>query len=481
MIRRLITSALLLCLCIAAEAKLAVSNICSDGMVLQQNSEALLWGTSDPGAQVTVTPSWNGRQYRCRTDADGRWTVKVQTPEGSYKSYSITVKGGGETVRVNDVLIGEVWFASGQSNMEMPMRGFFNCPVENAQEYICAPAATEKIRMFTVPIRETYELQTEVDAQWKGAEPETVPGMSATAFFFARKLNEMLDIPVGIVSCARGGARVESWLPREILENYPDEDLSKEAIEAMAEYLRPFKAYNGMMHPLKGYTIKGFIWYQGCSNIGGHEKFVSRMNDLISHWRESWGDTEAELPFYMVEIAPYRYKPAQTVSYASLLRLAQHEVAQQVPNCGIVVTNDLVDSFEMDNIHPMRKLEVGERLARLALNRDYGFSTVACYSPEAVRCYRLPAGNELAVELTHTSNGMSRWMEIEGLEVAGSEGIFYPVSYAYFEWGSNILRIRSEYVFDPCEVRYGWGDFKPGNLKNTEGMPVSPFWLKMEK
>ena len=471
----------MLCFCIASQAKLALSSICSDGMVLQQKTEAVIWGTSDAGAQITVIPSWNGKSYRGKADAEGNWKIKVETPAGSYKAYSISVKGGGSSARINDVLVGEVWFASGQSNMEMPMRGFFNCPVENAQEYICAPAATEKIRMFTVPIRQTYDLQTEVDAQWKGAQPETIPEMSATAFFFAHEMNEMLDVPVGIVSCARGGARVESWLPKEILENYPDEDLSKEAIEAMTEYTRPYMAYNGMLHPVKGYTVKGFIWYQGCSNVGKHEQFVDRMSTLVSHWRECWGDTDAQLPFYMVEIAPYRYKPATAVSYASLLRLAQHEAAQTIPNCGIVVTNDLVDSFEMDNIHPMRKLEVGQRLARLALNRNYGFHTVACDSPEAVRCYRLPAGNELGVELTQTPNGLSRWMEIEGLEVAGSEGIFYPVTYAYFEWETRVLRVRSEFVHDPCEVRYGWGDFNPGNLKNAEGLPVSPFWLKMDK
>ena len=471
----------MLCLCIASEAKLALSSVCSDGMVLQQNTEAVIWGTADAGAQITVTPSWNGRAYRGKADAEGRWEVKVETPAGSYKAYSISVKGDGSALKISDVLVGEVWLASGQSNMEMPMRGFFNCPVENSLEYICAPAAKEKIRMFTVPIKQSYEPLYEVDARWEGAEPATVPAMSATAYFYARKLNEMLDIPVGIVSCAYGGARIESWTPKEILETYSDENLDKAHIEATEHYLRPYLAYNAMLCPVMGYTIKGFIWYQGCSNVGRHHQFVERMSNMINHWRECWGDTDAQLPFYMVEIAPYRYKPATAVSYASLLRLAQHEAAQTIPNCGIVVTNDLVDSFEMDNIHPMRKLEVGQRLARLALNRNYGFHTVACDSPEAVRCYRLPAGNELGVELTQTPNGLSRWMEIEGLEVAGSEGIFYPVTYAYFEWETRVLRVRSEFVHDPCEVRYGWGDFNPGNLKNTEGLPVSPFWLKMEK
>ena len=473
--------AAMLCLCMSSQAKITMSNLCTDGMVLQQNSEAAVWGTATPGALVTVTPSWNGSAYKGKADADGRWTVKVSTPAASYKQHSMTVKGDGSSIRINDVLVGEVWFASGQSNMEMPMRGFYNCPVENALEYISGPAATEKIRMFTVPIKQSYEPLTEVDAKWQEAESSTIPDMSATAYFFARKLNETLDVPVGIVSCAYGGARIESWTPKEILETYPDEDLSREAIEAQVHYVRPYLAYNAMLNPVKGYTVKGFIWYQGCSNVGKHDQFVERMNNMVLHWREEWDDADAELPFYMVEIAPYRYKPVPEVSYSSMLREAQHEAAAAIPNCGIVVTNDLVDPFEMDNIHPMRKKEVGDRLAYLALNRNYGFSRVACDSPEAVRCIRMQNSNELGVELTNTPNGLSRWMEIKGLEVAGSEGVFYPVTYAYFESNPKVLRIRSEFVHDPCEVRYGWGDFNPGNLKNTEGLPVAPFWVKLEK
>ena len=449
-------------------------------MVLQQNTEAKIWGTASANAQITVTPSWNGKAYKAKADSQGNWEVMVQTPKGSYKAYAIAVKGDGSSVQIKDVLIGEVWLASGQSNMEMPMRGFYNCPVEDAQEYICAPAAKDKIRMFTVPIKQSYEPLTQVDSKWEGAEPATIPGMSATAFFFAHKLNEMLDVPVGIVSCAYGGARIESWTPKEILETYPDEDLSRETIEATMHYTRPYLAYNAMLCPVKGYTIKGFIWYQGCSNVGKHEQFVDRMSTMVNHWRECWNDKEAQLPFYMVEIAPYRYKPQTAVSYASLLRQAQHEAAKTIPNCGIVVTNDLVESYEQDNIHPAKKKEVGDRLARLALNRDYGMTSIACYSPEAVEC-NVWGVNELSVWLTHCEDGISRWMEIEGLEVAGSEGIFYPVTYAFFEWNPKVLRVRSEFVPDPCEVRYGWGDFNPGNLKNCQGMPVSPFWVKLKK
>ena len=471
----------MLCFCMVSQAKLALSSVCSDGMVLQQNTEAVIWGTSDSGAQITVTPSWNGKTYRGKADADGKWSVKVETPAGSYKAYSISVKGGGTALKISDVLVGEVWFASGQSNMEMPMRGFFNCPVENSIEYICAPAAKEKIRMFTVPLKQSYEPLTEVDAKWEGAEPSTIPGMSATAFFFARKLNQMLDIPVGVVSCAYGGARIESWTPKEILETYPDENLDKAHIESMVHYHRPYLAYNAMLCPVMGYTVKGFIWYQGCSNVGKHEQFVERMSIMVDHWRECWNDTEAKLPFYMVELAPYRNKPYTETPYFALLRQAQHDAAHAIANCGIIVTNDLVETYEQDNIHPAKKKEVGDRLAFLALNRDYGFTSIPCYSPEAVKCVSMAGGSEIGVELTNCWNGMNRWMEVKGLEVAGSEGIFYPVTFAYFEYDQKVLRIRSEFVHDPCRVRYGWGDFKPGNLKNSEGLPVAPFNLKLEK
>ncbi len=472
---------MLLIACSAAQAKIVLSNICSDGMVLQQDSIALIWGTATPDSQISITPSWNGNTCYGLADSTGRWEVRVATPKGGYRKHSLNIMGDGSTLKISDILIGEVWLASGQSNMEMPMRGFYNCPVENAIDYICGPAATEKIRMFTVPVSQSYEPLTEVDAKWVGAESATIPDMSATAYFFARKLNETLDVPVGIVSCAYGGARIESWTPKEILETYPDEDLSREAIEAQTHYVRPYLAYNAMLCPVKGYTVKGFIWYQGCSNVGRHEQFVERMNNMVTHWRKEWGDNDNLLPFYMVEIAPYRYKPQQDRSYASLLRQAQHEAAAAIPNSGIVVTNDLVEPYEKDNIHPAKKKEVGDRLAYLALNRNYGFKRVACDSPEAVRCFLMENSCEIAVELTNTPNGLNRWMEIKGLEVAGSEGIFYPVEYAYFEWEPKVLKIRSEYVWDPCEVRYGWGDFNPGNLKNTEGLPVAPFWIKIEQ
>lgn len=480
--KKLLLAAALAIVSISASAKLSLRQPTGDGMVLQQQTEAAVWGYATPGSTISVVPSWNSKTYKARTDADGHWTVKVSTPAASYTHYTVRVSGDGGSITIKDVLIGEVWLASGQSNMEMPIRGFYNCPVEGAAAVIAAPAMRDKIRMFTVPVLMSYDPLEEVQGSrgWEGADPSTVSEMSATAYFFARQLNATLDIPIGIVSFPRGGARIESWLPESTVRAYGTEDLSRQGIESQVEYVRPFVYYNAMQYPLQGWTAHGFIWYQGCSNVGHHDEFVDRMTDLVEQWRSDWGDADAQMPFYMVEIAPYRYKPFKVESDAALLRQAQHDAAKVIPNSSIIVTDDLVYSYEADQIHPAQKQPVGERLAYLALHRDFGFERIACYSPEAVRAYR-PEGttNEVWVELSNCPNGLDRWMEIEGLEVCGSEGVWNKVNYAYFEAGAGALRIRAEGVFDPCEVRYCWGDFVPGNLHNCEGLPVAPFDIKI--
>ncbi len=469
--------AFMLLACAVLQAKVVLNSVCTDGMVLQQNTKAVIWGTASPDAQITVTPSWGRTSYKGTADADGRWEVNVDTPAASYETYIIKIKGDGGKLEINDVLVGEVWFASGQSNMQMPMEGYFNNPVEYAMDYITAPAMTDKVRMFTVPRKQSYEPLDNVDAKWEGARPASIPGMSAVAFFYALKLNQVLDIPVGIITSAYGGSHIEGWTPKEICATYPDVNLDKEAIEKRNHMERPYLMYNAMICPVKGYTVKGFIWYQGCSEVGKNLNFISRMNTMVGHWRELWDDAGNELPFYMVEIAPHTYG-GRSKGLASDLRLLQHEAAKVIPNSGIVVTNDLVRSFEKGNIHPGKKKEIGDRLAFMALNRDYGFNKLPYESPKAVKCV-LRNNGEIAVEFTNVPNGLNRWQEIVGLEVAGSDGVFYPVTNASMG-GDRHLRIKHESVPAPCQVRYGWGDFNPGNLTNAMGFPVTPFWIKIE-
>ncbi len=469
--------ALLLVAGIPMQAKVVLNNVCTDGMVLQQKTQSAIWGTASPDAVISVTPSWDHTAYTGKADAAGKWKVKVSTPAASYKPYTLTVEGDGSAIQINDVLVGEVWLASGQSNMQIQVGGFPNNPIEHAMDYITAAPATERIRMFYVPLEQSYEPKENADARWLGAEPSTIPNMSAVAFFYAHKLNQVLDVPVGIIVSAYGGSRIESWLPKEICADYPDMSIDRKAIEEQYFIDRPYLMYNAMLCPVIGYTIKGFIWYQGCSEIHRRDTFIPRMHTLVNHWREIWKDANHELPFYMVEIAPYVYR-SEGDCEAALLRQLQHKVAKTIPNSGIVVTNDLVESYEKNNIHPAKKKEIGDRLAYMALNRNYGFSTLAYKSPEATGCV-LRNKNEIVVEFADVPSGFNRQEEIAGLEVAGSDGVFYRVTSASME--KNSLTVKHEAVPNPCQVRYGWGDFNPGNLKDVMGLPVTPFWVKLEK
>lgn len=485
----LITALLFACLSVHAELRLKYPT--GDHMVLQQNSQAAVFGFATPGANITVTPSWDKASYTAKTDGKGHWTAYVPTPAAGYNAYTISVKGDGGSITINDVLVGEVWLASGQSNMEMPIKGFDNCPVKGYNEIITQAPAPERIRMLyvrTVQADEPQEEVTNTDG-WLCADPNSIPEMSAAAYFFARKLNEVLDIPVGVVAFARGGARVEGWLPKETVAAF-GEDVSAEAVKQKMDMLRPYEMYNGMQVPLQGYTARGFIWYQGCSNVGHEDEFVPRMVELVRQWREDWKDFGNKMPFYMVEITPY----SNHNGTGAALRKAQHDVAKLVPNCGIICTNDLVAPYEAANIHPCDKESVGNRLAYLALNRDYGFTRIACDAPEAVSLGKMqgfgfgPGSRNLSapapapmtrIEIVNCPHGIDRTQEIEGLEACGPDGVWHKVDRVMYFRGSMIIPTNDE-LKEISEVRYGWADFMPGNIHSIEGLPLVPFWLKAD-
>lgn len=469
-------------LSIPAFAQLSPKYPCSDHMVLQQQTSALVWGHGDAGKTVKVTTSWDHRSYRTTTGEDGVWRVYVSTPAASYKHYEINVKSGSEKYTISDVLVGEVWIASGQSNMEMPLRGFNNCPTEGYMDIVSNPAGADEVRMLTVDINPSFEVLKDVEKTygWRKAVPSEVSEMSATAYFFAEQLNRTLNVPVGILALPRGGARVESWLPKATVEGYGTEDCSREAVEKLNEYVRPYLMYNGMEQPVKGYTARGFIWYQGCSNVGAHDVFVPRMTELVRQWREDWSDSTNAMPFYQVEIAPFVYEGKDGESSA-LLRAAQHKAAATIPNSAIVCTNDLAYDYELTNIHPCQKRPVGLRLAYLALHRDYGFGNLPCYSPEAISVSASEKDpSTLFVKCINCSCGTDRMRGIEGLEVAGEDGIFRPVD-SVCMWQDNILTVECKGIVDaPKAIRYGWANFRPGNLHSCYGLPFVPFSLSVE-
>jgi len=445
-------------------AKVILPEIISDNMVIQQNSEVNLWGRST-GKTVSVSSSWNANTVKVDVNKEGSWKIKIRTPKGSYNPQTIIISDG-EAITLNNILIGEVWFASGQSNMEMPLKGFSNCPITKSNEIITyAWEDKNKIRFATIPKTPSYTLQDEVKGKWKECNPQNAPDFSATAFFFARSINRALDVPVGIINCSWGGSRVESWLPKEILQNYKDIDLSKAGIEKVVDYKRPLLMYNGMLHALTSYTIKGFIWYQGESNVGHEDTYADRFSTMVKQWRSEWG--QGDIPFYFVEIAPYNYGWNEQGAY---LRESQFRAQSLIPNSGMISTNDLVRPYENNQIHPCDKEDVGQRLAFLALCSTYGWKGIGCHGPE----YRSMEVKGDAVYLTfnYAEGGFSRLKDIQGFEICGEDKTFYP---AYVEVQGNTLVVSSAEVHEPVAVRYCFRNFQIGNISNTEGLPMVPF------
>ena len=358
-----------------AAAKIRLPEIIGNDMVLQQNAEVRLWGWAEPHAAVKVETSW-GAGAAVKSDADGRWAVSVRTPAGSYEPQRITFASG-DRVTFDRVLIGEVWFAGGQSNMEMPLGGFWQCPVTDANEIIArAGAKSGKLHYVKIPHAAAYTPQDRTAGSWTPCTTATAAKFTAAGYFFAEMLNDVLGVPVGIIDCSWGGSRVESWMSREVLSGYSDIDLTEEGISRVAQHLRPMVMYNAMLRPVAGYTVRGFLWYQGESNAGRYMDYAARLFDMVSLWRGLWG--RDDLPFYYVEIAPFEYGNGKS----PYLREAQCRAQELIPNSGMICTNDLVEPYEFCNVHPKNKRDVGYRLAFMALNKTYGMKEIACQSPQ---------------------------------------------------------------------------------------------------
>lgn len=457
----------LICLAMAwgAAAKVELPEIIGSDMVLQQNAEARLWGWAGPRATVRIETSW-GEKCTVKSDPDGRWTVLVKTPAGSYEPQQVTITSG-ERVVLDNVLIGEVWFAGGQSNMEMPLKGFTNCPIAGANEVIArAGKMYDKLRYAKISLTAAYTPQDRVPGKWRPCTVDTAPDFTATGYFFAELLNAVLDVPVGIVDCTWGGTRVESWTNREILETYPDVDLTEAGIAATTDWLRPMVMYNAMLHPVAGYTVRGFLWYQGESNVNQYKDYAVRLSNMVGLWRSLW--KQGDIPFYYVEVAPFAYNN----DCGAYLREAQWKAGELIPNSSLVCTNDLVEPYEATNIHPRNKRDVGRRLAFTALNKTYGFGSIACESPR-YKSMEVRDGKAY-IALTSTEGGFNRTEGIRGFEICGPDRVFHPADVSV-DRRKLVLVVSSKEVHEPVAVRYGFRDFLPGNLANIRELPVVPF------
>lgn len=456
-------------LAFGASAKVVLPKVLGSNMVLQQNADVNLWGKADADAKVTVKVSWNKAKIKTTADENGNWAVKVATPAGSFDKYTISISDGEEIVLEN-VMIGDVWITSGQSNMEMPIKGWDRQPTENAKEFIfSATKYADKIRMFTVPRARSYNEDKEdcEGGEWFCAAPKSVAEMSAVAYLFAYNLVGKVDFPIGIITSNWGGTRIESWMPIKALEDV----LSKEQLEHKHKIhsIKPSELYCAMIAPIRKYNARGFLWYQGCSNLGDIDHYDIMQARMVQQWREDWGDKENKMPFYFTMIAPHGYGNSRAIAYPLFVECQQRALAN-IPNCAMAATTD---TGEEVNIHPAKKNEVGERMAAFALRDLYGQGGVDVVAP-TYESYKVD-GNSIIVTLKDVGPGLApgygKW--IKGFEIAGADKVFHPAN-AYVH-SYREVKVSSDKVKEPVAVRYAFRNFIPCDFMSVLGLPVVPF------
>lgn len=455
----------------SVSAEIKMPHIFSDNMVLQSDTIAMLWGSASPDAKVSIDSSW-GEKASAIADKQGKWETGISTPLPSFEplSLSITDESDQSVFKLSNVLAGEVWVASGQSNMEMPLRGYWHQPVEGGGDEITFSSKNGKgIRFLNVPRKVSYVPFDDIDSQWQISNPENSAEFSALAWFFARYLKDLTDSPVGIINAAWGGSKVEGWVPEEILNTYPDRNYAAERDSVMNDWERVGVMYNSMICPIAGYTAKGFLWNQGESNVGRHADYPSRQNDMINHWRMLWNNPEMQ--FYFVELPGWDYGNVDGVD-AAIFREAQHKAENLTPGAHIICTSDLVYPDEPDDIHARNKRDIGKRMAAAAATYSYGIKGI----PHKYPTYKSVElkGDTAELSFNDVWQGFTPNENLEGFEVAGEDRIFYPANAQPVRNGLTIT-VSSPNVSDIKSVRYCFKNFAIGKIHDMLGLPLVPF------
>lgn len=457
---------------LALDAKVTLPHAISDGMVIQQECEANLWGWADKGRTVRVTVSWSKGKYSAKAGEDGKFILKVKTPSASFTPQTITFDDGGGKVTVTDVLVGDIWFCGGQSNMGMPMAGYDDCPVEGYNEAVADAVNSGGVRFLKVQPKTSMTPLEDVPCEWKACSPSTIRYCDAIPYYFGRLLYHTLDIPVGLVEANMGGTCVEGWIDEDNLRKYTDEDLSEDAINSIKpEGMRPLVWGNGTYWPVRHHTARGIIWYQAESNIWhATQDYPRRLAILVDQWRKGYGRSAEEVPFYYVEITPFSYDDPDGTRSAHM-REIQFKAMDVVPNSSMVCTNDCMYDWEVNQIHPSQKRKIGERLAYLALNKTYGLKDIICESPR-FREMKV-SGDTVRVYLDNEFGGLYRSEGLVGFEVAGEDKVFHPAEARRIF--KECIEITCPDVPKPVAVRYCFKNFQLGNVANLAGLPLYPF------
>lgn len=454
-------AAVLTFLCVAATTSAALAAVTpnplfSDNAVLQQGQKVPVWGTAVDGEEVTVRFQ---DQTKTAKAAGGKWRVDLD-PLKAGGPFELTISAG-NTVTAKNVMVGEVWVASGQSNMQWPVK------LSADPDKTAADSANSQLRLLTVPRVASDNPLDSVNVSWTESSPQSVPEFSAVAYHFGRLLQQKLNVPVGLINTSYGGTPAEAWTSRAALEAVPQlKGLLSQAPTGTSAPQRPTGLYNAMIHPLLPYAIKGAIWYQGESNAGRAWEYQTLFPTMIRNWRHDWG--QGDFPFMFVQLAPFHKKVAEPGdSQWAELREAQRLTLAE-PNTAMAVITDIGDEVD---IHPKQKQPVGERMALSALALAYGQQVIHSGPALAGVDFR---GSEAVIKWNHVGGGLvaQGGDQLEGFTIAGKDQKFHKAT-AKIE-GDTVV-VSSPEVAEPVAVRYGWADFPVVNLANREGLLASPF------
>ncbi len=430
-----------------AWAEVKPHGLFSDNMLLQRDIPINVWGTAANDEKVTVSIN---DQTESTTAKDGKWLVQLR-PLKAGGPTTLTIEGSNK-IELKNVLIGDVWICSGQSNMEMALR---NCATGGAD---ALSSSNPNIRLYTVQRQGKPEPQDNVTSKWEECKPETTPGFTGVGYYFGRALQKQFDVPIGLINTNVGGTPAEAWTSKEALEAEP----------ATAKYLkqRHSDLYNAMIHPLKNYGIRGAIWYQGESNAGEAYLYRTLFPTMIKNWRADW--KQGDFPFFFVQLAPFQAitdKPGPS-NWAEL-REAQLLTAQNLPKTGMAVITDVGDEKD---IHPKRKQPVGERLALAARAIAYGEKIE--YSGPIYESMTVDGANAV-LKFTHVGQGLKvEGDKLAGFTIAGEDKVFHN---AEANINGDKVVVSSPEVSKPVAVRFGWNQFPVVNLWNKDGLPATPF------
>ena len=431
----------------------------SNGMVLQQDQQVAIWGKDKPGTKIKVTGNW-GKEAQTTCDQNGKWKVKIQTPKAG-GPYQLTIKGS-QKLTFNNILMGEVWLCSGQSNMEMPVKGYNNQPIIGSNEAILT-SKNDRIRFFNTPRSVSMTPLTDVKGTWKSAEPANTGNFSATAYFFARKVESVLGVPIGIIQTAWGASSVESWMDSITLQEFPHAIIPTEIPKT--PNTSPTMLYKSMLHPYIGYTIRGALWYQGEANRANAHQYHDLFRKMIASWRAQWN--QGDFPFYFVQLAPF--EPGKINS--AFLREAQLKTMLSEKNVGMACILDAGDEI----IHPAQKEIVGSRLAYWALAKTYMIPGIA-FSGPVYKQMKVNENGRAIITFDYAETGINSFGKpFSGFEIAGEDRVFYPAQAALVPNKNGELMVWNEQVPKPVSVRYAFKSWAEASLYNTAGLPASSF------